>query len=434
MRMIKKPCVPKKKVLLFLLFFISISSSFGQAKVLYDLYHRKDFPALSQIIADNSLLDGKTQKVYQATIYNAYGKAKKSSQLLKSVKVVPAKLSAKDTLSYVVLQTMYDNSIKLFDYKGAAQAGDLLLSTFREFYSPEEYQDEAEALRLWKLLSAVPAQQVEQVRGKEIQLKKDKAGLLNIPVQASGAVHDMVFDSGAGLSVLSESYAHQLGVTFVSDATIPVKSGITGLANPVKLAVAERLNVGGINVSNAVFLVFPDSSLSFGGGVYKINGIIGFPIISNFGTLTFTEQTKLTVNKENAKGNVKPNMIIDGLKPVIYLAFNGEELPYTFDTGAGRTKLSNNFYGRYKSIVEAKGALQDLQAEGTGGRVSLKGYELPEVTFFLSGKPIKLEKVFVSQESISTNGEIYFGNIGQDFIRQFQSMTISFDGAYVSFE
>ncbi len=28
-----------------------------------------------------------------------------------------------------------------------------------------------------------------------------------------------------------------------------------------------------------MFIVFPDSVLSFAGGAYKINGIIGFPVI-----------------------------------------------------------------------------------------------------------------------------------------------------------
>lgn len=424
----------KDGVLLFLLFFISVSPSFGQTHEPYDLCRRKDLSALSQLIRDNGQLDRKAKKVYRATVYNAYGKAKKSNKLLRSAKAGAANLSATDTLSYVALKTAYDNHVKLFDYQSASRTGTLLLSTYRAFFTPEEYQEEAEALKIWRLLSGVPSQEVEKVRGLEIQLKKDKAGLLNIPVQVGEQVHDMVFDSGAGLSVLSESYAKELGFEIVSDSTIPVKSGITGLATPVKLALGERFRVGGIEVSNAVFLVFPDSALSFGGGFYKINGIIGFPIISHFGTLTFTDQTQLTVNGEKAKSDVEPNMIIDGLKPVIYLAFNGEELPYTFDTGADRTKLSDNFFKRYRPTVEAEGTSLELKAEGTGGGLVLKGYEIPELTFFLSGKPVSLKKVFVSQDPISTNGEIYFGNIGQDFIRQFRTMTISFEGAYVAFE
>jgi predicted aspartyl protease len=419
---------------LFIL-LVPVCSASGQVKALFDLYQKKDFTGLSHALArQEKPLPRGHKKVFQATILNAYGKAQESNRLLRAVKIDAGNIAAHDTLMYLALKTRYDNQVKLFDYKNAARDGRLLLSVFKPFWSPEDYKEEAEAVRIWRLLSPVPRQQLQKAADTRVQLKRDNGGLLNVPVTVKGQQHELVFDSGAGLSVVSETYAQKLQLKQVSDSTVQIESGITGLATPVKLAVCEKLAIGNIQVAHAVFLVFPDSALSFGGGVYKINGIIGFPIIRDFGTLTFTDQTLLTIPKARVRQQVKPNMIIDGLKPVIYLTWQGQELPYTFDTGGDKTKLSDNFFNRFQPLVEAQGTPVERQAGGTGGSIMLKGYEIAEFTFLCHDKPVTLKNLFISQQPIATNGKVYYGNIGQDLIKQFRTMTISFEDAFILFE
>lgn len=123
---------------------------------------------------------------------------------------------------------------------------------------------------------------------------------------------------------------------------------------------------------------------------------------------------------------------MDGLKPVICLTFNGQEVPILLLqvlVGGSRTTTFN----WYKPAVASEDISLEAKAGGTGSGSVLKGYAMPELTFFLSGKPVSLNKVFINQDPISANREIYFSNIGQDFIRQSKSRTISFKGAYIAF-
>jgi hypothetical protein len=59
---------------------------------------------------------------------------------------------------------------------------------------------------------------------------------------------------------------------------------------------------------------------------------------------------------------------------------------------------------------------------------------VPLLVFQHYDKEIRLTKIVVSRERLVTNGGIYYGNIGQDVIRQFEKMTINFEDSYVYFE
>jgi hypothetical protein len=278
-----------------------------------------------------------------------------------------------------------------------------------------------------------PKQTIQHSGSTTIKTTRDLAGLLNIPVQSGDSTYSFVFDTGAGISTIMESFAQQLGLQFIPSATVPIKSGITGIPTQSQLAVAKELRIGTTLVRNALFLVFPDSALTFGGGVYKIRGIIGFPIIKEMGALGF-RQDSLVVSPSVRIPNQQRNLAADVLKPYIFLTFNGQLLPFAFDTGAMETIFSNRFYTQHKAWIDTTGKEGTQPFGGTSGNKAFKGFVMPAVELDYNGKKIMLKKRFVTTDYFPAAGHYLYGNVGKDFIGQFQTMKLDFKQGIALFE
>jgi hypothetical protein len=78
---------------------------------------------------------------------------------------------------------------------------------------------------MWNAIVTVP-QQVTIIPGTTMVIrKKDKIGLVNVPVSHCKDTCQLVFDTGANLSVISESNAKKLGMK-VYPIKLSLSSGI----------------------------------------------------------------------------------------------------------------------------------------------------------------------------------------------------------------
>ncbi len=62
---------------------------------------------------------------------------------------------------------------------------------------------------IWKGLQNVPPQNHGHQQRDRIAYRRDLAGLINIPVSFADSTYYFVFDTGANLSVITESYARK---------------------------------------------------------------------------------------------------------------------------------------------------------------------------------------------------------------------------------
>jgi hypothetical protein len=424
-----------KQQLLFtfiVLIGINIAVS-GQYAHLDKLVTKKDYHTLSRQLGGKKWPADITS-LYSAVLNNATGAPDASNEQLKKIKD-PSALKG-DTLQYYYYKTLYDNHVQLFNYAEAADAGTYLVEHFPSFFKNDDLQSEKDALIIWKTFKQTPAQTVVQPDSTTILMKKDIAGLWNIPVTSGDSTYSFIFDSGAGLSTIAESYAKLLGLTIMEGATLPVAAGITGIPTQSKLAVAPELRIKDIVVRNCIFLVFPDSSLTFGGGAYKINGIIGFPVIREMHKLHFTGN-ELLVTKTGGPTEKKwlNNLAIDQLKPIVYLSYTGwDRLPFTLDFGASHTIFSDVFYKKYQKKLDKEGTPAKESYSGASGSKEFNILKVPMIKLFTNGTTIPIKDARVSKEVLHTNDDVYYGNIGQDVIRQFKRMVISFKDCYVYFE
>jgi predicted aspartyl protease len=371
-------------------------------------------------------------KLFTAALQNAWMQADSSQKTLQQINDQQLK-ALPDSLRFLFHSIELDNHIKLFEYKKAAKTGALLLDQFSSFYTAEELTGFREANSIWEAMSQQVPQQISHQGNTALSVKRDIAGLMNIAVANTDTAFNFVFDTGAGISTIMETYAGKLNLQMISGVTVPIRSGITGIPTQARLGIAKRLRVGNMEITNTLFLVFPDSALSFAGGAYTIKGIVGFPVIKEMGELTFRNDS-LYVSPGSITVNHERNMAVDNLKPYLFLEYKGKRLPFTFDTGAQESLFSDVFYRYDRANIDSIGKSSTKKMGGTNGSKLFNGFLVPELSFSIQQHTVTLKDVFVSKEKINTTGDDYYGNIGKDLIRNFRSMTLNFKKGYVNFE
>lgn len=323
-----------------------------------------------------------------------------------------------------------DNHVKRYEYRQAHVASELLLSKYGHTLTSEDRKDVTNSDIIWKGLEKVPAQRTHIRKGSRITYKRDLAKLVNVPVQLRDSTFDFVFDTGANLSVITESYAVKARLD-VMNVAFKVKA-VTGIEVDARLAIAKTLHLGEVEIENVVFMVFPDSVLTFAGGAYKINGIIGFPVIEQLQEVRIDKAGFITVPAE-ATNKPLHNFGMDELTPVIQIGVNKDTLAFTFDTGAQNTDLNQPFYNQYKAEVEATGKMYDMEQGGAGGYTTSKAWRVPATVFAIGGQSFSIPDLGVKTTHTNSKDRYYYGNLGQDVMSQFKELVINFRYMYVDF-
>jgi hypothetical protein len=414
-----------KKLLIFLVpvFLISAySQKPASEKDLFDLYKAKQFTSLEK----KNNRSSEHYFFYKASYFNVSNQPTVSVQYLDSLEKtgVPQKIE----FEYWGLKA--DNYVKLFDYKNAALSTRYLIDHYPDKFTDNEKLEAENSYRIWEVLSDIPPQKVLPFQPVLIPATRDIAGLINLKVSINGVDGDFVFDTGAGISCITDAQAEKMGVKILPDNHIQVK-GYNGIANEVRMGIAPLLKFGGIEIENALFLVFKEEALSFANGAYKINGIIGFPIAKDLGTITLGKET-LGFEKMTTDVSIdEKNLFIELLTPILFLKYKNDLLPFGFDTGADRSNFSKAFYTKYKSDLKKEDKPAKFKEGSAGGTTFYKGIKMKEVNFFLGNQEILLTDMIVHIDNYHPSGKELFGNIGQDILKQYSSVIISFDNNYL---
>lgn len=413
------------KFLLGLLFAVQIL--LGQTKsdsILKQLSKQHQFAKMDSL---NSKEKGKDYYFYKGLYANVCNKPKLSNQYLDSLK------NNELINTYEFAKLKDDNYIKLFSYNSAYMASKVLTMKFQQRFTKEELQDEINTQQIWKTLRGTRPQSIDKFTKITVAAVKDKAGLITTEVKAKDTVSHFVFDTGAGISCITESIAKKMGIKILPDHNISVES-FTGQKNKVRIGVAAEINLGELKIHNAVFLVYPDKAFTFADGAYVINGIIGFPIIKELGTITF-EKDKLTFSKESESGANEKNLFVDELRAIVMLKYKNKTLPFNFDSGAKVSLFNKAFYETFKTDLDSIGTLETTKTSSAGAEVvSTEVLVLKDQSISLGNKTIQLPKMEIAPKDYGVYGEVNYGNIGQDILGQFKKVVISFDGNYLKLE
>lgn len=420
----------KFKQLASIIGILVYSNAFGQAgnasfQHLYQLLEQKDcFKAKQQFESLSADLSKPQQEYVAAVLDNAFNQLNESQQAVNAL--TSGKPELPDSLLYKLYELKTDNSLKLYDYKGAKIAIVQILKDYQAFLTPSEVDDYKNSLKLWAALEEVPAQQVDIREYTNMKMVKDRIGLRNLSLVVHDTTVHFIFDTGANISTTTRSMAQRLKMQVIP-ADIEVNT-ITGKKVMADLGVCDLIQLGNIDIRNAVFLVMPDEVLNIPQVDFQINGILGYPVIAAMKEITITKAGEFEVPIRPSMFPGPSNLAMDGLTPMICIS----ERPYTFDTGADETILYRAFYLENKADIDKRYKLQKIKFGGAGGISEFDGFVIQH-KFRILGKKVKLKRIQLLKEKVK-EAETVYGNIGQDLIRHFDAMTLNFEGMFIRFE
>jgi len=398
---------------------------------LYELYNsKKYFNFISELKLHPGNLTDEQKNAFYAFWFNLINKPDESEKCIDRVMGNP-KSALHDSLKKDLYSISVINNVYLGDYKKSVEQTKILLKDYHHFIKEKDKADYENSLIIWNSLGDIGKQEVVKNADTKVKMKRDLAGLYNIPVSYNNETHDFVFDTGANFSTITETYAKKLELIF-SEGRIKVDA-ITGKKIDAQIAYAKSFLIGNMEIKNTVFLVLPDEDLSFAGGMYKISGIIGLPVIAEMGELIISREGELDIPL-NASPSDLNNFLLDGFTPVVEVDYKSNPMCFTFDTGAKTTLLYSPFLKEYENEIKGRYELEDIKFGGAGGDVSVPGYYLKDIELKVSDDKTVIPKITLLSEPVKDKEEFMFGNLGQDFISKFDYMTINFKYMSVSFK
>lgn len=273
-------------------------------------------------------------------------------------------------------------------------------------------------------LRGEPAQSVAHRGAGTLPLGRNLLGLATAPVRINGHVQHAVLDTGANLSTLSATAAKLLGVKPAKrDASV---GSSTMKAVATHLGIARDVVFGPVMLRNVAFLVVNDAALSPLGPRSRIDIILGFPLLSALGRLTFHEAPggkRTLAIAPSPPGREVGNLRFDGFSPFVQVKALGMTLPFFVDSGANKTVFEKRFAKDHPEKL--KGLPHKTAHVGGGGGIEDRDTVLlPSLDLTLSSSTVMLKDMAIE---LGGNGsDANYGTIGYDVLWARGGYTIDF--------
>lgn len=246
-----------------------------------------------------------------------------------------------------------------------------------------------------------------------------RPNLLRIAVRVNGRPpEEMVLDSGASLSLLTESAAARLGVTFVPGATASAK-GLHATDLPMRLGWVDSLRIGDVTLTDVPVGVLPDGTLTFEtshSGVLRLNGVLGAHLMKEFDwRIEFAERRvhARRLDRRAVRGSKNQNLFFRRMKPLARASLNGQPWSlFLLDTGSEPSMITRG--GLRKTRLFEPEAAYPVTLEGIGkSRVSWA--KISNVTVGAGAFMVRFKDIVVKEESDG----IEDGILGASFLSPF---------------
>jgi hypothetical protein len=367
---------------------------------------------------------GPDRNYFEGVLANRTGQVEKSIRLLESA--LPDIRASYRSRAAVALETLADDYNKSFRYTDAARAYDDLLAHFADSLTSEQLQGTRDDAGVAHLLRGAPAQSIVWQGPTRLNTERNAVGSLVTELTVDGVPEKWLLDTGANLSVVSRSLAERLGLQPLPGFG-QTMSGLTGIENPLQVALLPVLQMGGATLRNVVVLILEDANLNLKlpNESYQINGIIGYPVFQALGTITFLRDGFFEAGPAAQHATSETRVYMRLLMPVIHCETEGMDLPFTFDTGASGTILSVRYYEQFRGDV-GKWKKGENATAGGGGVVRRKIYLMPELDLKMGPRVATIWNVPIFPTRIGSDKDELYGNLGQDFVGGFESFTLDF--------
>jgi predicted aspartyl protease len=402
----------------------SFEPAHGVEMKLHDLLEQHEYFDLRDLLMKfREKVPSAKYHFFSAFVLNAFNQNTLSIETINDL--IKTEHNLPDSLVAELLVVQRDNYIKTFNYKMAAETGKQIVEQFKNLLDEKEISDIKTNNRIYEGLKQSASQRTILTENAIVNWKRDKVGLMTIPVSTDGAQHDFIFDTRASISVIMKSYADKLKLRMLG-VRYTEGSGTTGKTFESELGMADSLTIGNIKVFNVVFQVLADEILSFPSMDYSMKGIIGFPVIVQWRHFQINQSGTITILDEPDTSSLQ-NLAFEESAVVLHARGDDDTLSFYLDSGANHSQLFANYFLRKDSLIKQVARIDTIEVGGVGGIVRQEIYSLPNFTIQIGDQSAELEHLQVLTKPTYPDQK-YYGNLGQDVLAGFTEITFDFVG------
>lgn len=281
---------------------------------------------------------------------------------------------------------------------------------------------DADALSGRSLLAVLADAPDQQLLGRHTTVELQDGGL---PFSINGVHATYWFDTGAELSVLTESEAKRFGLR-VRPTSAQV-GDVNGTLLNTQIAIADELSIGSIRIRHVAFLVFPDNQPPFNEQSPGSRGLIGIPVLLAFKTFAWGADRSFEIGPQSLHKRVPyAALCFDGNHPVVQVEYDKQPLAFPLDTGATNTDLYPPFAAAFPELIRSATKTDSYKMEGAGGAKYMEAATLESVKFSIGGFPTTLKSVGVLLKPTTYASRFFAGNLGIDLLQQARKTTFDF--------
>jgi hypothetical protein len=206
------------------------------------------------------------------------------------------------------------------------------------------------------------------------------------------------------------------------------QGGSTG----VRLAVADRVTIGGTELRHVVMGVFSDAQPPWSDWPAGQRGLIGLPVALALDAIRWTaDGTCETGPRRNSTPDVEGNMAFHGVAPEVRVIFDGRSVSLYLDTGNQRqSQLWPRFAADFPDLVGREGTKGRVTMTQIGGSTEHDVIVLPGVRMRIGGFDTLLAPANIFSSPVGDARS--HGNLGMDLLSQASEVTIDFQSMTLS--
>lgn len=264
--------------------------------------------------------------------------------------------------------------------------------------------------------------QVDHRNGTVVRMNGGK-----LPLLINGRKAAFYFDTGANLSTVAASEASRLGMKIRDVTSGGAVHDINANKVSLRLALADTIDLAGVQLHNVAFLVVGDQQQPFVNMKLGQRGLIGLPVLLALRSVMWAK----TGSFESTAGTrpvdiAAANICFDDLSLVTQARFGSQNLAFVLDTGAASTELWPTFQLAAADMIRHFGVDETHTVSGIGGPQEFKSIFLPDVTLGLGGQSVALKPAHILKSYAGESSKWYYGNLGVDLLKQADSVTLDF--------
>ena len=236
-------------------------------------------------------------------------------------------------------------------------------------------------------------------------------------MKINGSDSAAILDTGAAYTILTESFARQVGVREIPDSKAYGR-GLHAKEFPLTFGIVDRLEFGGFSLSHVPVMLMPDDALLFetSRGDFPVPMVLGLHLIKQFRLgLDYTKR-RIHLTREDLRGTGRDpdqNLFVTRSRIFARCSINrGGWYLLLLDTGSEPTMLTSN--GVRQAGLKASGKFYPKKLYGLG-KSEAAWTRVDSVAIGLAGFGVRFRNLVMKED----DGALEDGILGNSFLKNF---------------